>query len=327
MENQSLEKLNKKYRIIAKLGDGGMGSVHHCKRLSDDKDVAIKIIKTGCTEVEKLRFRNEVKAMRSINSQYVVKYYEAEFEEDERWIAMEYVQGSVLKRMIKKNGYLQTELAINFAKMIVQGLVDIHRAGIVHRDLKSSNIIVSDNSNIKIIDFGIALDEVTPRYTQTGKVIGTPEYIAPELINKTAGPSAQSDIYSFGILLYEMLEGTSPFSGGVKAQLLSHSNDEIPKLTRINVTVPQSVQNIINKCCAKNPTDRYEDAYALYQDLSTCLNPEKVFEKPVDYNKKNKGSKISKINSKKFWIAIISVSAIILVTALIMLIIEVSGKK
>ncbi|MGX9340493.1 serine/threonine-protein kinase [Mycoplasma sp. 128] len=311
--NVNTQKMEEKYEIVSEIGTGGMGSVFLCRSRETLKQVAVKVIKSDHSTIEKQRFISEIETMKQIKSNYVVRYYDAEIDDNVSWIVMEYVEGTVLKDLIKKTGGLETGLAITLAKYIALGLADIHSAGIIHRDLKSSNIIQTKTGSAKIIDFGIALNEASPRLTQVNKVVGTPEYIAPELIEKTQGPSVQSDIYSFGILLYEMLEGHNPYSNveGMKNQLLSHVNQEIPKLTNLNRTIPMPVQNIINKCCAKKPEDRYESCFELYNDLNTCLDPYRAFESEISFSKNKKKTSFEWFHNKKFTVSLIVVTAVL----------------
>ncbi|MBU4690989.1 serine/threonine-protein kinase [Mycoplasma zalophi] len=319
-----MHKLTSLYNIINKnLGKGGMGYVWLCENKITKEKAAIKILKSEYTLVEKNRFQNEILNLKNINSKYVVKYYDSNFSEDEQWISMEYVEGESLKQCILKQKYLDLETALDYAKMIAQALADIHNMNLIHRDLKSSNIIIANNGDAKIIDFGISLSSESERLTKENNVIGTAEYLAPELIQNIEPASFQSDMYSFGILLFEMLEGTVPFTGHEK--LVAHINSKIPNLTRLNTMIPQSVQNIINKCCAKSPGNRYQNMMYVLDDLRHALDQDKMIEKKINPNKKQRKSLVEMFENKNFTLTLLIIGSILLLITLICLILLTKG--
>ncbi|QJG66884.1 serine/threonine-protein kinase [Mycoplasma phocoenae] len=322
-----LPKLESRYQILDKnLGSGGMGQVWKCRDTMTDKIVAIKVLRADTSETEKKRFFNEIDSLKKIRSDFVSKYYDAYVDKNEQWIVMEYVKGPTLKRWIDSTSSLNLHVAINYAKSIALALSDIHKANIIHRDLKSSNIIITETSDIKIIDFGIALGENSLRHTMDGKVVGSPEYLAPELLKNSEPPSIQSDIYSLGILLYEMIEGHTPFAGGnINVVISKHLNQKVPNLSTLNQLVPQSVQNIINKCTAKNPRDRYEDMIALYNDLKTCLDKNRILDKPSVPGKKQRKSLIDLSENKSFTLSLIIIGSVLITIVIILLCLKLAG--
>ncbi|QJR44227.1 serine/threonine-protein kinase [Mycoplasma miroungirhinis] len=321
---QKMSKLTSLYNVLDKnLGKGGMGYVWLCENKITKQKAAIKILKNEYTLVEKNRFQNEILNLQNINSKYVVKYYDSSFNENEQWISMEYVEGESLKQCISKQKYLDLETALDYAKMIAQALSDIHNMNLIHRDLKSSNVIISTNGDIKIIDFGISLSSESERLTKENNVIGTAEYLAPELIQNTELASFQSDMYSFGILLFEMLEGSVPFTGHEK--LMAHINNKIPNLTRLNTMIPQSVQNIINKCCAKLPNNRYENMMYVLDDLKHALDKDKIIEKKINPDKKQRKSIIEMFENKTFTLGLLITGSLLLIITLVCLILLTKG--
>ena len=197
----------------------------------------------------------------------------------------------------------------------------------VHRDLKPSNVLFDKNNTVKLIDFGISVGEDTTRVTQTNKLVGSVQYVAPELVAKSHQPSPQSDIYSLGIMLYEMLSGHLPFTGGDHNTIaLQHINKELPPLEGVNVTIPQSVENIILKCTAKKVENRYASALDLYEDLNTCLNQNRAAEDKISVDKPKKKSFKEWLNSKPVTISLIVIFIVLLSVAITLTILWVKGK-
>lgn len=276
-----------RYLLKSLIGQGGMADVY----LADDqvlnRKVAVKILRSSLTgdPIYIKRFHREASAAAAINHKNIVSIYDVGDEDDLYYIVMEYVKGQTLKELIHVRGALHYIEAIDIMKQVVSAVATAHAMGIVHRDLKPQNILITDSGIVKITDFGIASIQSLSQVTQTNTIMGSLHYIAPE-IARGEKATPQSDIYSLGIVFYEMLRGDVPFNGESPVNIaLKHMRDQIPSVRAFNSSIPQSVENIIYKATAKNPADRYESADAMLEDINTCLdhpNVEKVtFDTPV----------------------------------------------
>lgn len=297
-----LSNLPSKYEIKKEIGSGGMAKVYLAFDTELKKDVAIKVLNVdkNTTTANKQRFKEEMKLAKYIKSPHVVRFYEGRYDSKIQFISMEYVQGRMLKNIIANQGRLQPDQAVDYAIQIAKGFADIHAQDILHRDLKTSNVMITNNNEVKIIDFGIAISEDSIRYTQTNKVIGSVHYLAPELVNAEEA-SPQSDIYALGIIIYEMLIGEPPFKGKTLSETaLKHKTEQITPVNKIYPGIPQSLSNIVIKATAKNKEQRYESMRQIVNDLSTCLNQNRATEKEIQLDKKEKKFKMfSKFFKKK----------------------------
>lgn len=297
MNNKSY--LPEKFEIKKELGSGGMARVYLALDKEKQKYVAIKMLSVdpSTPTSNKQRFKEEMRLARHIKSPYVVKFYEGKYDKFIQYISMEYVQGKMLKEVIEHQGRLQPDQAVDYAIQIAKGFSEIHAQNIVHRDLKTSNVMVTNSNDIKIIDFGIAISDDTARFTQTGKVIGSVHYLAPELIDQEEA-SPQSDIYALGIILYEMLIGQPPHRGKNPMETaLKHKTDQIPNVNKIYPNIPQSLTNVIIKATAKNKEYRYQSMRQMEADLRDCLSQKRIFEKPIQIGRKE--NKFFKLFSRK----------------------------
>lgn len=332
------KNLQKNFYDFVFLADGGFGSVYSARYRKDHRKFAIKLLTLNAPRIEanKKRFINEIRLMKKIISNNVVRIF-GEYvhidrndpTNDEIYVAMEYIDGISLKTKILKE-HMDCDTIVSIAKDICQGLIDIHAANVVHRDLKPSNVLFDKNGVAKLIDLGISLDgEEAERVTRANTIVGSVQYVAPELVLKSAEPSVQSDIYAFGVMLYEMLaDGKLPYAGKDHATIAYlHVNREFPPLPKTNKTIPQALENIVIKCTAKKPEDRYADCTALYNDLSICMRTDlhTVPRLTFDRNKKNKKSLVERINTKKFTIGLIVSFAVLIIVAIVLVILSVKG--
>ncbi|MGD2245978.1 MAG: protein kinase [Candidatus Aminicenantes bacterium] len=258
-----------RYQIIEKLGEGGMGKVFKALDTEINEDVAVKLLKSGIAEDKSTigRFRNELKLARRIAHKNVCKMYHFATEGGTPYITMEYVPGKSLKDFFTKKGNLSEEKAIEIAQQICLGLSEAHALKVVHRDLKPSNIMIDTKGNVKILDFGIARSLMARGITQTGRIIGTPDYMSSEQAEGIKADQ-RSDIYSLGIILYEMVTGQVPFKGDSALSVALKHKTEIPTDPReLNDKVTEGLSAVILKCLEKQRERRYQSAEELLSEL------------------------------------------------------------
>jgi len=259
-----------RYQIIEELGRGGMGKVYKALDTELNEKIAIKLLKPEVAADEEAieRFRNELKTARQISHKNICRLYHLTKEEGSYYITMEYVPGEDLKRLIRKIGQLPLGRTISIAKQIAEGLAEAHRLGVVHRDLKPQNIMVDEGGNVRIMDFGIARSLMTKSITGAGVMIGTPEYMSPEQVE--GKPVDQgSDIYSLGIILYEMVTGRVPFEGETPFAIgLKHKSERPRDPRELNPQAPPDLSALILRCLAKDKQSRYQSAGELLAELT-----------------------------------------------------------
>lgn len=268
-----------RYKILDHLGTGGMATVWLGYDTILDRQVAIKTFKIDANDEDAVkRFNREAKAVTSLSHPNIVSIYDVENEGEFYYLILEYVKGMTLKDYMIKNPRISIETIVHIAKQIASGLSHAHQNGIIHRDIKPQNILMNDNLTCKITDFGIARAYGDTTLTQTNQMLGTVYYLSPEQARGNVA-TAQSDIYSLGILIFEMITGQIPFKGeSAVAIALKHLQEELPDIDKYRENVPQSVKNIVLKATMKNPNERYISSKELFEDLSTVLNPERLYE-------------------------------------------------
>lgn len=268
-----------RYKILDHLGTGGMATVWLGYDTILDRKVAIKTFKIDANDEGAVkRFNREAKAVTSLSHPNIVSIYDVENEGDFYYLILEYVEGMTLKDYMIKNPRIPIETIVHIAKQIAAGLSHAHQNGIIHRDIKPQNILMDENLTCKITDFGIARAYGDTTLTQTNQMLGTVYYLSPEQARGNVA-TAQSDIYSLGILIFEMITGQIPFKGeSAVAIALKHLQEELPEIDKYRENVPQSVKNIVLQATMKNPNERYISSKELFNDLSTVLNPERLYE-------------------------------------------------
>ena len=279
------QKINDRYEIIRSIGEGGMANVYLGYDTILDRNVAIKVLRGDLSNDEKFvrRFQREALSASSLAHPNIVEMYDVGEDEGTYYIVMEYVEGKTLKQLLKKRGTLTLSEAIDIMSQLTDGMAHAHDSYIIHRDLKPQNIMIKDDGQIKITDFGIAMALNATQLTQTNSVMGSVHYLPPEQASGK-GSTIKSDIYSMGIIFYELLSGSLPFRGDNAVEIaLKHMRDPLPSLRAENSAIPQSIENIIKKATAKNPKNRYESAREMHEDLLTALNDERMNEEEIQF--------------------------------------------
>jgi serine/threonine protein kinase len=263
-----------RYQIIEELGKGGMGKVYRVLDKKLKEEIALKLIKPEIAKDKKTleRFHNELKLARKISQRNVGRMYELMEVEGTHFITMEYVPGEDLRSSIRRFGQLPVGKSISIAKQICEGLAEAHRLGVVHRDLKSNNIMIDKEGNARIMDFGIARSLEAKGITGAGVMIGTPEYMSPEQVEGKE-VDQRSDIYSLGVVLYEMLTGQVPFEGDTPFTIGVKHKSEMPQNpNELNTQIPDDLNSVILRCLEKDKERRYQSPGDVRSEL---INVEK----------------------------------------------------
>ena len=279
------QKISDRYQIIKSIGEGGMANVYLAYDTILDRNVAVKVLRGDLATDEKFvrRFQREALSASSLSNPNIVEVYDVGEDNGEYYIVMEYVEGKHLKNLLKKRGKLTVPEVIDIVLQITNGLSVAHDSYIIHRDIKPQNILILDNGLVKITDFGIAVAMNATQLTQTNSVMGSVHYLPPEQASGK-GATLQSDIYSIGILMYELLTGKLPFKGDNAVEIaLKHLKEPMPSIRDEMPEIPQSVENIILKATAKNPKNRYADAREMHEDLKTCLDDSRKNELKITF--------------------------------------------
>ena len=295
------QKINDRYEIIRVIGEGGMANVYLANDLILNRKVAVKVLRGDLSNDEKFvrRFQREALSASSLNHPNIVEMYDVGEDDGDFYIVMEYVEGKNLKQLIKRRTRLSISEVIDIMKQLTDGIAHAHDSFIIHRDIKPQNILILDNGLVKITDFGIAVALNSTQLTQTNSVMGSVHYLPPE---QAAGKGAtfKSDIYSLGILMYELVTGTLPFRGENAVEIaLKQMKEPIPSVKEFDESIPQSVENIILKSCAKNPKNRYDSARDMYYDLCKCLDEENLNEEKIKYQYPEFDEQVEKLNNEE----------------------------
>lgn len=278
------KRLDGRYEIHELIGVGGMANVYRCTDTIDDREVAIKILKDEYLNNEEFirRFKNESKAIAMLSHQNIVKVYDVSFGDMIQYIVMEYIDGITLKEYIDQQGIIEWKDTIHLTIQVLRALQHAHECGIVHRDIKPQNIMLLQDGTIKVTDFGIARFSDKSTRTMTEQAIGSVHYIAPEQAKGDA-TDGKTDIYSVGVMLYEMLTGKLPFDGDSAVTIALMQLQSTPKRPReVNPGIPIGLEQITMRAMQKLPADRYKSAAEMLSDIERFrLNPSIVF----DYGK------------------------------------------
>ncbi|NJP36404.1 Stk1 family PASTA domain-containing Ser/Thr kinase [Alkalicoccus luteus] len=277
-------RINERYKLIRPIGGGGMADVYLAKDLILDRHVAVKMLKSQFSKNEEFirRFHREAEAATSLSHENIVSIYDVGEENDLYYIVMEYVEGQTLKEYIQSSGVLTVEETVRILKQIAEAVKHAHDNQIVHRDVKPQNILMSVNGQAKVTDFGIARAISEATITHTNSILGSVHYLSPEQA-RGGQVTYKSDLYSLGIIAYEMLTGSVPFKGDTAVTIaLKHLQEPLPELR--TSAVPNSVKNMITRLTAKKPIDRFSGAGALLENLHTVLDPSRRSERLLEWS-------------------------------------------
>ncbi|WP_062105119.1 Stk1 family PASTA domain-containing Ser/Thr kinase [Bacillus niameyensis] len=274
------KRVSGRYKVLRLIGGGGMANVYLAHDMILDRDVAIKTLRLDYVNEDEFirRFQREAQSATSLTHENIVSIYDVGEENDIYYIVMEYVDGMTLKQYIQNYHPIPIEKTIDIMKQLTSAVAHAHQNHIVHRDIKPQNILIDHRGNVMITDFGIAMALSATSITQTNSVLGSVHYLSPEQA-RGGMATKKSDIYSLGIVMFELLTGRLPFSGESAISIaLKHLQSDTPSPKRWDPSIPQSVENIVLKATAKDPFIRYESAEEMQSDLETALDPNRVNE-------------------------------------------------
>ena len=289
------------YKIVEEIGRGGMGTVYRALQISLNRDVAIKVLNSdqALDPTNLKRFTREATAVSSINHPNIVQVLDIGEEDGVHYIAMEYVHGTTVSEMLKEHGRFSYRNAVSICCQVASALSKLHAAGLIHRDIKPSNIMVSDNLRAKLADFGVAALENADddeRLTMTRAAVGTPYYMSPEQVKARESLTGASDVYSLGVVLYEMLVGKHPFGEATPTEaMIQQCNDTFPPIRRFCTDIPDELEAVIDKCLAKDKDERFPDGTALHEELEKIrlhleMNRLAEADLPPDYTERISGT-------------------------------------
>jgi serine/threonine-protein kinase len=273
-----------RFRVLSSLGQGAMGMVYRAEDPLLGRIVAIKTIALAGNAEERdeheARFLQEARAAGSVSHPAVITIHDVGREGDTAFMAMELLEGRELRELIRDD-VLEAPRAMTLVAMIADGLAAAHERGVIHRDIKPGNIMVLPDGRVKIMDFGIARLRESTLKTQTGMVLGSPQYMSPEQI-AGRGVDHRSDIFSLGVVLYEALTRAKPFSGADMAQLFfAISNTAVQPVTQRTPGLPSVIDYILARAMKKSPEERYASAAELASDLRDCAA--QMAQAPVEF--------------------------------------------
>lgn len=281
-----ITQINDRYRIDDTLGKGGMAVVYKARDLTLERNVAIKVLRQKYSTDPAFRehFQQEAKAAANLSHPNIVTIHDFGYDSERLFIVMEYVPGSDIKQLKDKVEHLDLQDTLSLMEQACAGVGYAHRAGLVHCDIKPQNLLVSPDRQLKIVDFGIARALVTIKPDEKAEIVwGSPSYLSPE---QAAGlpPSPASDVYSLGIILYEMLTGQVPFTADSPTELARKHRQDLPQSPRqINSEIPLEVEQIILKTLSKEPAARYRSADHLGKVLKAYQQDSLVIEQPRSF--------------------------------------------
>lgn len=303
--------LGNRYQVVEKIGDGGTAFVFKGMDNLLNRHVTVKVLRPEYVSDQDFvrRFRREAQAAASLSHPNIVSIYDVGVEDGIHYIVMEYIQGQSLKELIEELGHLPVTMAAEYGYQIAQALGNAHKHGIIHRDVKPHNILISEDGRVKVTDFGIAQAVTASTVTYNGAILGSVHYFSPE--QARGGQTAEkSDLYSLGVVLFEMLTGQIPYSGDSPVTVaLKHLQEPFPKPRDINPDIPVAMERIVRKAVEKDPDNRYHSAREIADELMNFMhgreNPVKPELPQVKTVEEHPGKKQKKSRMKRWqWAAI-----------------------
>lgn len=279
------DKINERYLVIKTIGEGGMANVYLAQDTILNRYVAVKVLRGDLADDEKFvrRFQREALSASKLSHPNIVEMYDVGEDKGNYFIVMEYIDGKTLKSLIKRRGALTLPEVVDIMTQLCSAIMCAHDSYIIHRDIKPQNVLILEDGRVKITDFGIAMALNSNELTQTNSVMGSVHYLPPEQANGS-GSTIKSDIYSLGILMYELLTGKVPFKGDNAVEIaIKQMKEPIPSICAANPDIPQSIENIVLKACAKNPKNRYDSVKEMYDDIKNALTEDGLRQTRITY--------------------------------------------
>jgi eukaryotic-like serine/threonine-protein kinase len=267
--------LGERYEIIRLLGQGGMGAVYQARDRELDRQVALKVIRADMAANPEIlkRFKQELILARQITHKNVIRIFDLGQADGVKFITMEYIEGQDLQSILKQKKKLQPAEAANIMAQVCRALEAAHNEGVIHRDLKPQNIMLDKTGRAYVMDFGIARSMVTSGMTQTGALIGTPDYMSPEQA-KGLSLDARSDLFTVGIIFYEILSGETPFNADTTmGKLWKRTSEPARPVAELDKSIPQPLSDIVKKCLEIDPAQRVATASELLHAIEGWLDP------------------------------------------------------
>src|SRR6202047_1926472 len=310
--------LAERYEILELLGRGGMGAVYKARDTELGRLVALKLIRPDLASNPEilLRFKQELILAREVTHRNVIRIFDLGQTKGFKFITMEFVEGRDLRAVLRERGKLPPDETVRIIAQVCRALESAHAAGVVHRDLKPQNIMLDVRDRVYVMDFGIAHSLETPGMTQTGVLMGTPEYMSPEQA-KGIKVDARSDLFALGIIFYEMLTGISPFKADTAmAMMFKRTQERATPLVEVDPTIPKAISDVVMKCLEIDRDHRYSTAREILEDLghemptsvrtvAPTLPPTAAAPKPTE---------VSLFQRYRIWIA--GAAAVVLLAAL-----------
>jgi serine/threonine protein kinase len=267
--------LGERYEIVKMLGQGGMGAVYHAHDRELEREVALKVIRSDMAANPEIlrRFKQELILARQITHKNVIRIFDLGQADGIKFITMEYIEGEDLQGLMRRKKKLEPAEAATIMAQVCRALEAAHNEGVVHRDLKPQNIMLDKTGRVYVMDFGIARSLVTPGVTQTGALIGTPDYMSPEQA-KGQTLDVRSDLFTVGIIFYEILSGQSPFEADTTmGKLWKRTSEPARPLGELDKTIPQPLSDIVTTCLQIDPTKRFASAQEIVQSIEAWQGP------------------------------------------------------
>ena len=266
--------LDGRYQVVSRIARGGMATVYLATDTRLDRDVAVKVMHPHLADDEQFvaRFHREARSAARLSHQGVVAVYDQGRDDDLVYLVMEHVPGTTLRDLLNEAGALTAGQALGVLQPLLEALAAAHRAGIVHRDVKPENVLLTDDGRVKVADFGLARAASSSQTSATtGLLMGTAAYLSPELVLRGIA-DARSDVYAVGIMTFEMLTGRQPFTGEVPVQVAyQHVHDRVPPPSSLDPGVPPAIDALVTRAAAQDPDERPADARALLQEVREVL--------------------------------------------------------